>query len=259
MLIDTHAHLFLTQFADDIEAVIRRALDAGVQKILLPNIDTTTVEAMFSLARRHPSVCYPMIGLHPTSVGPRYRQDLHALHATLKKRRREIIAIGETGLDFYHTRTYEQQQYEALEIQAQWALEHGLPIVLHTRESFADTAARIRPYARRGLRGVFHCFTGTVEEAQWVIDMGFYVGVGGVVTFKNSRLIEVIRTIGLGRVVLETDAPYLSPHPYRGRRNESARIRRIAEFLASSLRMPLEEVAAITTRNARTLFSDLPD
>ena len=257
MFIDTHAHLFLPSFKDDIDAVIERARDAGIEKIFLPNIDAETLAPMFALIRRYSDMCHPMVGLHPGAVNEDYPKALDAIEKALHTHREEIVAVGEVGLDFYWTRDNEALQREVLDIQAQWALAHGLPIVLHTRESFAATLDIIRPYAARGLRGVFHCFTGGVEEARQALDIGFYLGIGGVATFKNSWLIDVIRRIGLGGVVLETDAPYLSPHPYRGQRNESARVRVIADFLAAQLHIPLAEVARITTQNARTLFLPL--
>ncbi len=253
-LIDTHAHLFLPAFSEDIDAVVQRARTAGVRQILLPNIDATTSAAMWALRGRYPDVFGAMVGLHPGSVADDAEAQLGTLEAELAERRSEVVAVGEIGLDFYWSRRHEAAQYRALERQFEWAVQEGLPVVLHTRNSFAETLDVVRRYVPRGLRGVFHCFTGNYEEARQALDAGFYLGIGGVVTFKNSRLIDTLRKTGLERVVLETDAPYLSPHPYRGRRNESARVRIIAEFLAEQLRMPLETVAERTTRHARELF-----
>ena len=255
MLIDTHTHLYLKEFFGDIDAVISRAKSVGVSKMLLPNIDSTTIQAMNALGRSYPEQCLPMIGLHPCSVKKDFRNELEMARSELQAK--QYIAIGETGLDFHWDTTFVEQQKDALKIQIGWAKEHKLPIVLHSRESFDHLVELIAQHHDENLRGVFHCFTGSVEQALRVAALeGFYLGIGGVVTYKNTVLRDTLREIGLERVVLETDSPYLTPVPHRGKRNESSYVKLVAEKVADACGNTLERVAEITTRNAITLFGN---
>lgn len=253
MLVDTHSHLYLEDFADDIDSIMSRAKGAGLRGILLPNIDSGTLDLMNGLASRFQDTCFPMIGLHPCSVKEGFREDLAFLESKLGAQK--YVGIGETGLDYYWDTTFIEQQKEALRIQIGWAKEHRMPIVLHSRESFDDLVELISEHKDDTLSGVFHCFTGTVEEATRVTAMrDFYLGVGGVVTYKNTVLRETLAEIGLDRVVLETDSPYLAPVPHRGKRNESSYLKLVAEKVAECCQVSVEEVARITTRNAQELF-----
>ncbi len=253
-LIDTHAHLFLPDFAEDIDAVVERARQFDVHKIYLPNIDSATLQPMYDLQAAYPDMFEVMIGLHPGSVNAQWQEQLAEIECHLRARADQVVAIGEIGLDFYWSRTFEFQQRQVFEIQLQWAAEMNLPVVLHTRNSFDATLEMIYPYLAKGVRGVFHCFTGDYEAAKRALNAGFYLGIGGIVTFQNSRLIEMIQKVGLDHIVLETDAPYLSPYPHRGRRNESAHVRIIANFIAERLNVPIAAIAQKTTANARRVF-----
>ncbi|GIV34092.1 MAG: TatD family hydrolase [Chitinophagales bacterium] len=252
-MIDTHAHLYADAFEHDCPQVIERARQNHVVKILLPNIDSSSVEPMLQLTERNPELFVPMMGLHPCSVKEEYAAQLETVEKLLQER--TYCAVGEIGLDFYWDLTYKDQQIKAFHRQLEVAVQMGLPVSIHTRNAFAEAIDIVSQYASEGLRGVFHCFTGTPEEAQKAMDLGFYLGIGGVVTFKNSGLIKTLEAVDLRLTVLETDAPYLAPVPYRGKRNESSYIRLVAERVAEVKRLPLEEVAAITTANARELFN----
>lgn len=248
-MIDTHTHIYLPEFANDRAAMIERAGNAGVTAMLLPAIDSATHEAMFALEAAFPS-CRAMMGLHPCSVNEGVEQELEIIRAQL--RQRSFIAIGEIGLDFYWDKTFAQQQYDAFHAQIALALEYRLPISIHSRNATDEAIEVVRQYP--GLQGVFHCFSGGAEQARRVMDTGFYLGIGGVVTFKNSGLDRAIAAVGLERVVLETDAPYLAPVPYRGKRNEPAYTRLVLEKLALVCGLPKERVEEITTENAVKLF-----
>lgn len=251
-MIDTHCHLYLPELMGEVEMVHKRAINAGVRRFFLPAIDSGTHEAMLSLEIAFPDSMHAMMGLHPCSVKENYLDELKIVEQWLSKR--PFIAIGEAGLDFYWDKTFVKEQYEALQIQMEWAIRYERPIVLHTREAIQETIDLVRPMVQKGLRGVFHCFSGTYEEAGQIMDMGFYLGIGGVVTFKNAGLDKVIAQTGLSKVVLETDAPYLAPVPHRGKRNESAFLSLVAEKLALIMEMTREEVDRITTENAQHLF-----
>ncbi len=256
MLVDTHTHLFVAEFDADRAQVIARALDAGVEKMLLPNIDENTIEAMHQLAADYPQNCFPMMGLHPSSVDKSFRSILERMEELIKKK--QYVGIGETGLDYYWDRTYVKEQKKSLERHIDWAIRYGLPIVLHTRDSFDDTYEMIRYHHNENLKGVFHCFSGTRADALKIIELGsFKLGVGGVFTFKNSKLRDELKDIPLEYLVLETDSPYLTPHPFRGKRNESAYLKIIAERLAEERKMSLEEIEEATSRNAESLFSGI--
>ena len=254
-IIDTHSHLFVEEFNEDRSDVMRRAREAGVQHVLMPNIDLNTVEPMLSVCEAYPGFCYPMIGLHPTEVNADYRQSLDALKEVFVSHPQSFIAIGEVGLDLYWDKTYKQEQLVVLEEQIGWALEYDLPLVIHSREAFPELYALFSHYKDTPIRGVFHSFTGTAEEAQSLLEFsGFLLGINGVVTFKKSTLPEALCEVPLSRLVVETDSPYLAPTPYRGKRNESAYIVRVVERLAELYSCSPEVVAEQTFANAANLF-----
>lgn len=256
MWVDTHTHLFVKEFDEDREEVIRRALNEGVGKMLLSNIDLQSIAAMHQLVADHPSHCYPMMGLHPSSVDAGYKEALDQMENLL--RNRSYVGIGETGLDYYWDITYKKEQIKSLERHIAWAIEFKLPIILHTRESFDDTYELINSANCSELRGIFHCFSGTEEDAWKVISLGgFKLGIGGVYTFKNSTLRESLKNIPLEHMVLETDSPYLAPHPFRGKRNESAYLRVIAERMAAERNLSVKEIEEVTSRNAVSLFPQI--
>ena len=251
MWIDTHAHIYLPQFAEDLEKVVQNAIDRQVDKILLPNIDDSSIDSLFSLCDQYPNYFYPMLGLHPCSVRENYKEQLSIIESRLTER--TIIAIGEIGLDFYWDKTLIPQQEDAFLIQCKWAEDMNLPIVIHSRESI-DRNIELLEENRFNINGVFHCFTGSIEQAQRIIDLGFYLGIGGVLTFKNSGLKQVLQRIPIEHVLLETDAPYLAPVPFRGKRNESSYVVDIGQCLAEVKDMTVKDVAKITTQNAKALF-----
>lgn len=250
--IDTHTHLYDEQLLEDEELMIQRAIDAGVTKMYMPNCDSSTIEGMMQLAKKHPEHCYPMMGLHPCYVKENYKDELTIVEQQLAQNK--FYAVGEIGLDYYWDKTFVAKQKEAFSLQIDWALQYNLPIVIHTRESLQDGIDMVKAKQNGKLKGIFHCFSGSAEEAQQIIDTGFHLGIGGVVTFKNSKLPEVLQSVDLSHIVLETDAPYLAPTPYRGKRNESSYIPLIAEKLSTIKQMELSEIARITTENAETLF-----
>lgn len=252
-LIDTHSHIYLPEFESDREVMLQRAEKEGVSKILMPAIDTETHESMLALEHQHPEVCIAMMGVHPCSVKSNYREELKAARAYLEKR--PFIAIGEIGLDFYWDKTFVAEQYLAFHEQIEWALEFDIPIVIHSRESVDECISVVSEHQKGKLKGVFHCFSGNDKQAQQIIDLGFYLGIGGVVTFKNSGLDKVMENVSLEKVVLETDAPYLAPVPFRGKRNEPCYLKYVTEKLALIKNISQEVVAQITTANAEKLFS----
>lgn len=262
MLIDTHAHLYLDAFRNDLEAVIERAREAGVERILLPAIDAPSIRAALALCDRFDGL-YAMAALHPTETKASSRRDFEEVAALCDDPR--IVAVGETGLDYYRDRSFDARQQEFLRWHVQLARDRNLPVVFHNREAFDDLIRIVEeawseeraPGEADRLRGVFHCFTGTPEEAARIARAGFAVGVGGVLTFKNARLDECVRPIPLDRIVLETDAPWLAPAPHRGKRNEPAYIRLVAERLARAKGVSVEEVAAATSRTALRIFGQL--
>ncbi len=250
--IDTHVHLYSKQFKDDLETVIRTAQENGVFKMLMPNIDAATIAPMNAIAHTHPTTCFPMIGLHPCHVKEDYETQLETMRAELETGR--YIAVGEIGLDLYWEKTFWEQQKEAFAIQTKWAIAKRLPIAVHAREATKEAIEIVQSLAHPHLRGVFHCFVGTLEEAQTLVGMGFYLGIGGVSTFKNGGLDTILPSVSLENIVLETDAPYLAPIPFRGKRNESGYIPHIAKRIAELYQISVEEVAQVTTRNAERLF-----
>lgn len=250
--VDTHTHLYSTAFLNDSNEMIERALAAGVGHMYLPAIDSGTHTAMLELCAQHHQLV-PMMGLHPCSVRENWEAELGIVRQHLE--RQTFAAIGETGLDLYWDTHFFEEQKAALRQQAELAIAYDLPIVLHTRNATAETIEEIRPFVQRGLRGVFHCFSGTLEEARAITGMGFFIGIGGVLTYKKSELPAIVQQLQPEFLVLETDAPYLPPVPYRGKRNESAYLPLVAEKLAAVLELPLAEIAHITTQNAFRLFA----
>lgn len=251
-MVDTHCHLYAAEFKEDIDEVIQNAKSAGVRNFFLPAIDNETYQEMMNLESRFPGECYAMMGLHPCSVKEDYKENLALVENWLSQRR--FIAIGESGLDFYWDKTFIAEQYEALKMQIGWALKYKLPIVLHTRDAMQETIDVVKANFQDGLKGVFHCFGGTLDEAKQVIETGFLLGIGGVVTYKKSGLDAVLKEIDLKYLVLETDAPYLSPVPFRGKRNESSYLTFIAEKIAEIKGLSVAEVKNATTENAIGLF-----
>jgi TatD DNase family protein len=251
-LIDTHTHLYSKTFLGDIQQVIERAENEGVQRFYLPAIDSETLQAMLDLEKAWPGKCFAMMGLHPCSVKDDYEKELALVEDWLAKR--PFSAVGEIGLDYYWDKTHVKEQELAFHRQIEWALHYRLPIVIHSRESMTDSIRIVREHQKGELGGIFHCFTGTLEEANQIIDLGFYLGIGGVLTYKNTHLREVLSALTLDKIVLETDSPYLTPVPFRGKRNESSYIKYVAHTLAEVKNMPVEEVAKITTANAQKIF-----
>jgi TatD DNase family protein len=250
--VDTHAHLYLAQFDDDRDSAIDSALQQGVKKILLPNIDNSTIGQMLGMGEKYKDICYPMMGLHPCSVDSNYKDQLKTIDEWLN--RQDFLAVGEIGTDLYWDKTHKDEQEETFRTQVRWAKERGLPVVIHSRETLEWNIDIIAEEQDGALQGVFHCFNGTVAQAERIAGMGMYMGLGGVVTFKNSGMSEVVPYLDRNFCVLETDAPYLTPVPYRGKRNESAYIPLIAKRVAEFWHLTTEEVADITTGNAIKLF-----
>lgn len=256
MYTDSHTHLYLDAFNDDREEMIRRAIEAGVTRMFLPNIDSNTLEAMFRLADQFPSHCFPMMALHPTSVKEDYRNQLATIEQHIDDVR--IVAIGESGIDLYWDTTFIKEQEEVFRTQINWAKERNLPLVIHARDSFQEIFRIMDDEGGDGLKGVFHSFTGTRKDLIKALSFDFMIGINGIVTFKNSNLGEVVQEIPLERLLLETDAPFLSPVPYRGRRNESSYLVGIASRIAEIYNLTKEEIAQVTTQNALRLFQLTP-
>ena len=252
MFFDTHTHLFLSQFDADRTDVVRRAIEAGVDRMMLPNVDGNTIEGMLALAGLFPDNCYPSIGLHPTSVDSKYQETIDLVSSLLNKHR--FYAIGETGIDLYRDKSNLNLQVDAFRQQVSLALNYQLPLIIHCRDSFSEIMEVVHDLNTDRLTGIFHSFTGSIDQAGEIIDAGFLLGLGGILTFRNAGLDRVVDQIPLEHIVLETDAPYLAPVPFRGKRNEPAYLVHTARRLAELHRRPLEEVAGITTQNAVTLF-----
>ncbi len=252
MLIDSHSHIYLEDFNDDLGEVIQRSKDAGVEKIILPNIDTGTIERLLAVSKRYHEICYPLIGLHPTSVDAGYKNKLGEMEAWLEKEK--FYGIGEVGIDLYWDKTWQKGQEDAFIYQLRVAKNKNLPVVIHVRNSFAEVYNILEKEQDGGLKGIFHCFTGNVSEAKKITGLGFKLGVGGVVTFKNSNLREVLQQIDVCHLVLETDSPYLAPVPFRGKRNESAYLKLVADKVAEIYTLPPDEVARVTSGNVKSLF-----
>lgn len=253
-LIDTHAHIYSTKFDFDLDAVIEEIRNNGVEKIYMPNVDVATIDRMLECEKRYPGLCIPMMGLHPCDVKEDFLAQLEEMKGWLDKR--PFAAVGEIGLDLYWDKTYFEQQKEALRVQIAWAKEKELPIVLHCRESMDETIEIVREEHNGKLKGIFHCFTGNLVQANQIIEMGFLLGIGGVSTYKNGGLDQVLPHISIENLVLETDAPYLAPVPFRGKRNTPAYLPYIAERVGDLLELSKEEVALKTKQNALRLFKE---
>ncbi len=250
-MIDSHCHIYSTDLAEDVDAVLERADNAGVTRIYMPAIDSSTHKMMLDLAEKSKQ-CLPMMGLHPCSVKENFEEELQIIETYLESQK--FAAIGETGLDFYWDKSHIKEQMISLKRHASWALQYNLPIVLHTREAMDETITEMQNYQAEGLQGVFHCFSGNAVQAEQIIDMRFYLGIGGVATFKNSGMSEILKDIPLSSLLLETDAPYLAPVPYRGKRNEPSYLGLIAQKIAEIKNIDVEEVKIETTKNAKKLF-----
>ena len=251
-MIDTHCHLYSDEFNADIEQVMARAVEEGVSKFYLPAIDSSFTDRMDIIENLFPGKCFAMAGLHPCSVKENFEDELQYVESILQQR--SFKGIGETGLDFYWDKTFIKEQYIALERQIEFALEYKLPLILHTRNATQPTIDVVKKFIPRGLTGIFHCFGGSLHEANQIIAMNFYLGIGGVVTYKNAGLPEVLKMIDMSHIVLETDAPYLTPVPMRGKRNESSYLKFIVEKIALVKDISEEEVKRISTLNAEKIF-----
>ena len=252
-IIDTHTHLYLNQFKEDIDDVIAKAKENGIKKFIFPAIDSSHFDSMHSLKNKYPDEIYLMSGLHPIDVKENYKDELDFVVNTLKTN--NYIAIGEIGIDLYWDKTYIKEQQDAFRFQIRLAVKNDLPIVIHCRESFDEIFEILEEEKCDKLRGVFHCFTGNIDQAKKAIGLGFLLGIGGVVTFKNGGIDKFINQIDLKHIVLETDSPYLAPVPFRGKRNESSYIIYVLEKLSELYQLPKEEIAYITTNNAEKMFS----
>lgn len=252
MFTDSHIHLYLDQFDTDLDVIIKEALNQKINRFLLPNIDNATLPKLLSICKKYPNLLFPMIGLHPCSVDKNYLNNLDLLYSKIKSS--NFIGIGEVGMDLYWEKKFIEEQKEAFKIQTHWANKNNLPIIIHCRNAFHEIYPILKKEKKSETTGIFHCFSGTYEEAKKIIDLGFYLGIGGVLTFKNSSLIEVIKKIDLNYIVLETDAPYLAPHPMRGKRNEPKFLSIIAEKVSEIKNITTEELAAYTNKNINDIF-----
>ncbi len=251
-MIDTHAHIYHQDLKVDIDHVLASAKENGVDRIYMPDIDHTSTDAMMELAEKYPGFCFPMIGLHPSSVGDNYKQELSRIEKKLGAD--AFYGLGETGIDLYWDKSTFHNQVISLEAHIQWALDSRLPIILHTREATDETIDIIAKYQNGNLKGIFHCFTTSPEHASKIRDLGFLIGIGGVVTFKNTDLRKTLESVPLDQIVLETDSPYLAPVPYRGKRNDPSLLPLIAEKLAAVYNTSVSEIGDITSKNALDLF-----
>ncbi len=256
MYTDSHTHLYLDAFSDDREAMVRRAVGAGVTRMFLPNIDSSTIGQLFDLTDQFPGSCFPMMGLHPTSVKGNYQEEIGIIEQYLD--REGIIAIGETGIDLYWDKTFHTEQEKVFKTQIGWAKALNLPLVIHARDSFPEIFRVLDEVGTMGLRGVFHSFTGSATDLARALTYDFMIGINGIVTFKNSNLGEVVQSIPQDRLLLETDAPFLAPVPFRGKRNESSYLLNIAAKIAEIYQSTPKVIAEVTSRNAERLFDLKP-
>ncbi|MGB2078288.1 MAG: TatD family hydrolase [Vibrio sp.] len=252
-MIDTHAHIYASEFDHDRDDMITRATQAGIDKILMPNIDLDSIKPMLDTQAAYPEICHSMMGLHPCYVDANYQQTLDTIFALFEQH--SFIAVGEIGIDLYWDKTFRSEQIDAFVTQIKWAKQMNLPIVIHTRDSIEETLDVLTPLQDGNLSGVFHCFGGSTEEAKAIQGLGFHLGLGGVSTFKNSGMDKVIPELDLSRVILETDCPYLAPTPHRGKRNEPSLMPLVAQKIADCREMSLADVDRITTANAKALFN----
>ncbi len=253
-LTDTHAHIFLEEFDDDLDEVITKSKAAGIEKIFMPNVDSRTIDCMLAVEAKHKNYCFPMMGLHPCSVKENYEDELSKVEELLNKR--PFYAIGEIGTDLYWDKSHINEQVIAFDTQVEWAKSLGLPVVIHCRETIDMTIDLVRKHQDGRLKGIFHCFTGSLNQAREIMDLGLYLGIGGVVTFKNGGLDKIMPEIPLDYIVLETDSPYLTPTPHRGKRNDPSYLRIIAEKVAILKETTFNDVAEATTLNARKIFEN---
>lgn len=252
-LTDTHTHLFLEEFDSDRTETVQRAISAGVKKFFLPNIDSASIPALLALEKQFPENCFAMMGLHPCSVNEKYEEELKVVEEWFG--RRKFSAVGEIGMDYHWDKTFISQQKDAFAKQIDLAKKYSLPIIIHQRECFDDLFEIVKSKNHKSLKGIFHCFTGTLEQANKIISLGgFKMGIGGAITYKKSELPEVLKKIEMKHIVLETDSPYLTPVPHRGKRNESSYITFVAQKVAEIKGISVEEVAEITTKNAEEIF-----
>ncbi|MFD0765983.1 TatD family hydrolase [Mucilaginibacter lutimaris] len=249
---DTHTHLYYEADANKRQALMQRSLDNNVNRLFLPNVDATSVPMMFDLLQAYPDNCYAMLGLHPCSVKEDWEHELSLIVASLHKY--PVYAVGEIGIDLYWDKTFLAEQKQAFKLQIDWAKSMNMPIVIHCRDAFDEVYEVLQANNDDKLRGIFHCFAGTLEQANKITDMGFYLGIGGVVTYKNAGLDKVLPQIDIKHIVLETDSPYLTPVPYRGKPNESSYLTYVAQKVAELYQIPIDEVAAITTQNSIKIF-----
>jgi TatD DNase family protein len=252
ILTDTHTHIYYEADEEKLDQQMQRCRDNGIQRLFLPNVDSTSIPLVLGLGKKYPETCFPMLGLHPCNVKGDYEEDLSQIYEAIQKNK--VYAIGEIGIDLYWDKTFIKEQQHTFRTQINWAKELDLPIVIHCREAFDEIFEILEDLKEEKLRGIFHCFTGNLEQAQLAIQLNFYLGIGGVLTYKKAGLAEVIRDIDLQHLVLETDAPYLAPVPYRGKPNESAYLIHIAQKLADIKEMSLAQVAEITTANSIKVF-----
>jgi TatD DNase family protein len=253
-IIDTHSHIYSEEFDNDIDEVILRAKNAGVEKILLPNIDSSSLTRLHAVSDRYKGYCIPMMGLHPTSVKEDWQTELNSIKQELEKR--PYIAIGEIGIDLYWDKTFEREQTEVFEEQLRWSIEYNLPVAIHSRNAIPQCVACIRNVGEENLRGVFHSFGGTGDELLGILSLkNFLLGINGVVTFKNSGLPSVLKDADISDIIVETDSPYLAPVPYRGKRNESSYVLNVVNKLADIYHISSEEAGEITSKNAERIFS----
>jgi len=252
MFVDSHSHIYSADFSLDRDEVITRALEAGVERIVLPNIDSSSIKPLLDLTDTVPGLFFPLVGLHPTSVKEDFRKELQILEYWLGKRR--FYGIGEIGIDLFWDKSFLEEQIEAFTTQIGWAKSRNFPIVIHVRESFTEVMEQLRKVYTPDLRGVFHSFTGNLEEAEQIIELGFKIGINGIITFKNSDLGETIQKIDPKHILIETDSPWLAPVPHRGKRNECSYIVKVAEKIAQLHQTSIENIAAITSKNAKEMF-----
>ncbi|EPR65006.1 TatD family hydrolase [Cyclobacterium qasimii] len=255
--IETHAHIYSKKFSEDAEEVVKRSFEAGIDKIFMPNIDLESIEGMLALEQKFPGVCYPMLGLHPCDVDKDFEKTLFEMEKWWDKH--TFYGVGETGIDLHWDKTHLEEQKASLKVHVKWAKEKQLPLILHCRESLNETLEFLAPLNDKNLTGIFHCFSGTVEQAKEIIDLGFYLGIGGTLTYKNSGVGAVLEELGPEHLVLETDSPFLAPVPFRGKRNSPEYIPYIAEKMAEFTGISISEVSKITNRNALKVFKLLPN
>ena len=250
---DTHIHLYDEQFDNDIDALIQTAISEGVERFYMPNIDSASIDKMLELENKNPAVCIPMMGLHPCSVKNNWKDEMKVIERYLQERK--FAAVGEMGIDLYWDKTFLEEQKIVFLRQVELANQYKLPVVIHTRESIDVAFELLNEFRKEEPCGIFHCFSGNVEQAKKIIDMGFFLGIGGVVTFKNGGLDKVLPEIKLNNIVLETDAPYLAPVPFRGKRNEPVYVLKVAQRISELMNCSMEDVSTITTKNASNIFS----